>query len=365
MIDVIPVALASGGYDVRVGRGLGDLLGTLDGDLLDRVRLVVVDQNVWAAHEPALRAAFARHGADPVVEVLPAGEGTKSLASLDSLARRFVAARVERSDAVAAVGGGVTCDVTGFVASVYHRGIDWIAVPTTVLAMLDAAIGGKTGVNLDGGKNLIGSFHQPRGVLCDLDVLVTLPPREHVSGLAEAVKSAVIADRALFERIAADADGVRDCRSEVLAGTIAGAVAVKAGVVADDERESGRRAILNFGHTVGHALESATAFGRWTHGEAISVGMAVSLDLSVRVLGLAETDRSRVVSCLAALGLPTADPSTPAPAILTRLAGDKKSAGGEPRFVLTERIGSASFGHRVAQSVVVESLAAFFAKEDR
>jgi 3-dehydroquinate synthase len=351
----VSVGLGDRGYEVTVGDDLGALLAGVPADLLSRIRAVIVDSRVRAV-QPQRMAAIAERVGDVAWVEVAAGEGSKSIARYADLLAVLLDAGLDRGSALLAVGGGVVTDLAGFVAATLLRGIDWVALPSSLLAMVDASVGGKTGINHAGAKNVVGAFHQPRAVVVDVGFLPTLDPRELRSGMAEVVKAGVIADLSLFERVARDPAACRDPHAPLWIDLIAAAIAVKAEVVVGDEREAGRRAILNFGHTVGHALEAATGMVRLTHGEAVAVGMVVAARLSVREVGLPADDAARLERCLVELGLPVREVGVSSAEVCRWLGLDKKRVEGVARFVLTPRLGSASFGHRIAEDIVIAEL---------
>jgi 3-dehydroquinate synthase len=267
-------------------------------------------------------------------------------------------ARLERKSLVVALGGGVVGDLAGFVAATYLRGIPFVQIPTTLLAQVDSSVGGKTGVNLPQGKNLVGSFHQPRLVLCDLETLGTLPDREFRSGLAEIIKYGVIYDAALFHRLERDMPRLvaRDAAS--LTSVIARSCEIKAEVVSQDETESGLRAILNFGHTIGHALEAISKYGKFLHGEAISLGQVAAGRISRTLTGFSDADEQRLARLLTAAGLPTRIrlSSAQREALLQAMMLDKKVSGGDVKFVLAKRLGSVEHGHKVPLGEIHQAL---------
>jgi 3-dehydroquinate synthase len=252
----------------------------------------------------------------------------------------------------------VVGDLAGFVAATYLRGIPFVQVPTTLLAQVDSSVGGKVGVNLKAGKNLVGAFYQPRAVMCDLETLKTLPEREYRSGLAEVIKYGIIYDRAFFKRLESGLEKLLARDDATLRRVIARCCEIKAEVVSQDETESGLRAILNFGHTIGHGLEAISSYGKYLHGEAISVGQVAAARISQRVLGLPATEMERITRLFEQAGLPTRSPLSAARRQRLRDAMllDKKSAGGEVRFVLAEAIGKVRFGQRVPAEVLAETL---------
>ena len=290
--------------------------------------------------------------------VLRAGEGTKNLRTVLSCYDWLARNRFERDSFLIALGGGVVGDVAGFVAATYLRGLPFVQVPTTLLAQVDSSVGGKVGVNLKAGKNLVGAFHQPRIVLADLSTLKTLPDREFRAGLAEVIKYGIIHDADLFARLERDVSRMLRRDRRVLMDVAARCCEIKAEVVRQDERESGRRAILNFGHTIGHALEALGGYSRYLHGEAIAIGQAAAARISARQLGLPADQVRRVYRLLERAGLPVRVSLTAGQCrrVLRLMRLDKKARGGELRFVLVKRIGEAVWGQRVPEEVVIESL---------
>ncbi|MCA1816947.1 MAG: 3-dehydroquinate synthase [Acidobacteria bacterium] len=344
-----------GGYEIVVGAGALGLLGESARAALDpRARRVVVvsDARVCALYGERARASLKAAGYEVSRWLAPAGERAKSLRNVGRALDFFRERGVERTDAVVALGGGVVGDLAGFAAAVHLRGVSFLQVPTTLLAQVDASVGGKTGVNTRAGKNLVGAFHQPAGVVADTETLRTLPPRELTAGFCEMIKHGAVGDRRLFARTRdflarrAGDDSPRLVDDE-LAELIALHCAFKAKIVAADERETAEREgalsrrVLNFGHTVGHALEAVTNYRRFRHGEAVGYGMIVAGEVA-RALGLlAASELESLRGAVALAGrLPRAD-DLEAEEILRAAAGDKKSAGGELRWVLLERIGRA------------------------
>ncbi|MDQ6656202.1 MAG: 3-dehydroquinate synthase [Verrucomicrobiota bacterium] len=350
----IPVQAGGASYEAVVGSGLLAESGSEVAAVLRGPRCVVIaDENTAAHFAPTALASFAAAGFQPTLITVPAGEKSKSLEQVGSVCDAMTAARLDRSSFVVALGGGVVGDLAGFAAAIYHRGIPHVQVPTTLLAQVDSSIGGKTAVNTAAGKNLLGAVHQPALVLADVDVLSTLPRREFTQGFAEIIKHAAIADAVMFELLR---------RGEVsdLAGLVARNIAIKAIVVAEDERDvSGRRAILNFGHTIGHAIERAGGYQRFLHGEAISLGIAAACKVSVRRAGLPAADRQTVITTLEAFGLPTRLPADfPRELILPALAADKKFERGEVRFVVAPKLGSAYLTSDVTMDDLEQAIAA-------
>ncbi|MFA5121565.1 3-dehydroquinate synthase [Zavarzinia sp.] len=366
----VPVSLGERSYDIHIGAGAIDRLGAGVRDLFPRGRaLIVTDETVARLHlaraEASLDAAGVKHQA---IVVAP-GEGSKSFPVLERVMDRLLDARIERRDAVVALGGGVIGDLAGFAAAIAKRGVDFVQVPTTLLSQVDSSVGGKTGINTPHGKNLVGAFHQPRLVLADIALLETLPRRELLAGYAEVVKYGLLGDADFFDWLEVHGPalvaGDRAARIEAVRRS----VAAKAAIVARDERETGDRALLNLGHTFGHALEAATGFGpRLLHGEGVAIGMRLAFDLSVQ-LGLCPgQDAVRARRHMAAVGLPTAPGDIEgatalaaelAPqALIHHMAQDKKVKDGKLTFILARRIGEAFITQDVAIEAVEQVLRA-------
>ncbi len=314
----LTVTLPASSYDIHVGRGLLASVGELC--RLDRRVLIVTDDGVPAAYAARV-ASFAKH---PTLVTVPQGEGSKSLPTLGSLLSTMLEAGFTRTDAVVAVGGGVVGDLAGFAAATFMRGIDFYNIPTTLLAQVDSSIGGKTAVNLDGVKNCVGAFYQPRAVIIDPDLLSTLPARQVSAGLAEAIKMAATSDAALFERME------HEDLFAILDDIIVGSLKIKRDIVERDERESSLRRVLNFGHTLGHGYESAASLRGLLHGECVALGM---LPLA------SESARARLIPVLEKAGLPTAC-DLPIDEVLAPVAHDKKADGSAIRYIYVDTIGS-------------------------
>jgi 3-dehydroquinate synthase len=334
-------------YEVRVGSGLLAGAGEQLRPLLQRSRVAVVtDETVGRLHGGALTAALTAAGVEPTLVPVPPGEGSKSFRELESLSDRLLALDLDRQDLIVAFGGGVVGDLAGLAAAIYKRGIDFVQIPTTLLAQVDSSVGGKTAIDTARGKNLIGAFWQPRLVLCDLDVLSTLPERELRAGYAEVLKYGLLGDAAFFDRLEAHGARVLAREPEALAFAVARSVGMKAEIVGEDARESGRRALLNLGHTFGHALEAETGFGAGLlHGEAVALGCALAYRFSARLGLCPAADAARVEAAIAAAGLPArlAEAGGPfaADRLLAHMWRDKKAEGGALVFVLAHGIGQA------------------------
>ena len=320
---------------------------------------VVTTADVWALHGNIVERALA--GRQHQVLFFPGGEPRKKMAEVESLAEQMVEGGGDRSSVVVAFGGGIVTDVAGFLAAVFMRGIPVIQIPTTLLAQVDAAVGGKTGVNLVAGKNLVGSFHQPLVVLIDPAVLHTLPEREYRAGLCEIIKCGVIRDADLFHQLAEHSRQVFAQEPAIVDRIIAAAVRIKAEVVTADEREGDLRRILNFGHTVGHALEAETHYERFLHGEAVAFGMHVATALAESVVGLPVADAAQIHTVIRKYGpIPSLDGITPAN-LFARLAADKKTVQGKVHFVLPVKIGAVKIVTGVNDRAVIHAMEAVLA----
>ena len=343
----IPVQLALNPYNVVIGAGSLQHLGVelvASGVKAPRKVLVVSNPDVAGPYGDTVLASLRTSGFDAELLVIDAGEDQKHLATVSQIhdaAHRF---RLERGSLMVALGGGVVGDMTGFAAATWLRGIAVVQVPTTLLAMVDAAIGGKTGVNHPGGKNLIGAFHQPKLVLIDPETLNTLPAREFRAGMAEVIKYGVIGDPELFALLE-DAEQLSDASTlpvQTLQTILERSAQAKADVVAADEREGGRRAILNYGHTFGHVVENLTGYGTWLHGEAVAIGMVAVGELAVQRGDWTPEHAARQKRLIQKCGLPTVWPPLNQDAVLNTLQGDKKVLDGKVRFVIPDSIGSVS-----------------------
>src|SRR3989440_4597027 len=305
-VRIVKVPLGSRSYQIKIGPGLLDRLGPECAQLnLSRQCAIISDVHVAHRFAKAAQRSLSKSGFDPVLLKLAAGETAKNLKTVGVCFDQLAAHQLERKSFIAALGGGVVGDLAGFVAATYLRGIPFTQVPTTLLAQVDSSVGGKVGVNLKAGKNLVGAFHQPRLVLCDLDTLATLPAREYRAGLAEVIKYGIIYDGKLFRQLERDLPKLLRPDRKTLAAIVARCCEIKAEVVRQDEREAGLRAILNFGHTIGHALEAISSYGKYLHGEAISIGQVAAARLSAQVLGLSQIDVERIRAVFERAGLPT------------------------------------------------------------
>jgi 3-dehydroquinate synthase len=342
------VELGPRSYDILVGAGLIGEAGRAMAPVLRRKRVfIVTDETVAPLHLPALEASLEQAGIAFDKAILPAGEQTKSFDRLADLADRILAAGVERGSTLVALGGGVIGDLAGFAASIVLRGIDFVQIPTTLLAQVDSSVGGKTGINTPRGKNLVGSFHQPRLVLADIDALATLPRRQLLAGYAEVVKYGLLGDAAFFAWLEQNGVALLAGDADLQREAVKRSCAAKAAVVADDEREAGRRALLNLGHTFGHALEAECGFSdTLLHGESVAVGMALAFELSARLGLCPRADAARAIRHLAAVGLPTTlgaigRRSWNVDRLIDHMNHDKKVADGRIAFILVRGIGDA------------------------
>jgi 3-dehydroquinate synthase len=355
----VAVPLGSRSYPIFVGAGLLSSLGRLCAEReLGRRCAVVSDDRVARLYAKPALAALRSAGFEPLLICVPHGEKSKSLKSVRAGCDQLAAARLERSSFIVALGGGVVGDLAGFLAAIYLRGIPFVQAPTTLLAQVDSSVGGKVGVNLKAGKNLVGAFHQPRFVLCDLRTLNSLPPREFRSGLAEVIKYGIIADAPLFARLERDLPRLLRRDAGVLADVVARCCELKARVVRQDETETGLRAILNFGHTIGHAIENISGYGKYLHGEAIAIGQVAAAKLSAQLTGLSADDAARIERLFRRAGLPAAVRFSAAARarLLAAMQRDKKVSAGRVKFVLARRIGRVEPGHEVPPALLEEVL---------
>jgi 3-dehydroquinate synthase len=338
-VEILDVELADRSYPILIGAGLLESGTEIDARVAARDLLIVSNTTVAPLYMAALRRALA--GRRILECILPDGEVHKTLSNLSRVLDVLVANRYARDAGVVALGGGVIGDLAGFAAACYQRGVDFIQVPTTLLAQVDSSVGGKTGVNHVGGKNLIGAFHQPKVVFCDVDSLRTLPPRELSAGLAEVVKYALLGDAAFFAWLEDHAEALLAQEPAALTEVIGRCCGMKAGIVRRDEREQGERALLNLGHTFGHAIESTTGYGEWLHGEAVGAGLLMAASMSVRCGWLPASDLARIEALLRRLGLTRDTAGITARDALEHMRIDKKVKAGRLRLVLLRRIGEA------------------------
>jgi 3-dehydroquinate synthase len=361
----VAVGLGDRAYEVAIGHGLLDEAGAWIAPFARRKRVAVIsDETVWGLHGLRLTAALGAAGLTASPIVIPPGEQTKSFAGLADVTDRLLALNLDRGDLIVAFGGGVVGDLAGFAAAIYKRGIDFVQIPTTLLAQVDSSVGGKTAIDVPAGKNLVGAFHQPRLVVADLDVLSTLPEREMRAGYAEVIKYGLLGDFGFFEWLEANTGKVLAREPEALSHAVARSVEMKAEIVAEDETEQGRRALLNLGHTFGHALEAETGFGAsLLHGEAVAAGQAIALRFSAAQGLCPSQDAARAERAIAKAGLPTRLSEIPghpfgAERLVAHMAQDKKAEGGRLTFILSHGIGRAFVARAVDAGVVADFLLA-------
>jgi 3-dehydroquinate synthase len=355
----VQVPLGSRSYDIFIGPGLLQRLGPECARLkLGRRGIILTDSNVGPLYQAGVVESLQKAGFEAATVSIPAGEASKNLRTVQACYDRLAAERLERNSFVVALGGGVVGDLAGFVAATYLRGIAFVQVPTSLLAQVDSSVGGKVGVNLKAGKNLVGAFYQPRLVLCDLSTLSTLPIRELRAGLSEIIKYGIIYDASLFARLEKLMPRLLACDLPALAPVIARCCEIKAEVVGQDETEGGLRAILNFGHTIGHAIEAIAGYGKYLHGEAIAIGQVAAARLSTRLLGLPEAEACRIEALLRKTGLPVAirlnRPQRER--LFSAMKSDKKVANGIVRFVLASKLGRVAGGQSVPEALIAEVL---------
>lgn len=338
-MNIVTVNLGSRSYEILVAPGLISEAGPrIQAAGLKGKASIITDSNVAPHYLEKVKASLSDSGYDTTSHIFPAGEGSKSMTEVEKLSRELIQAGHNRSSFVVALGGGVTGDLAGFVAAIFYRGIPFVQIPTTIVSQVDSAVGGKTGVNAPEGKNLIGAFHQPRLVLTDPDTLLTLPGREFREGFAEVIKHAAIRDEDMLEDLEAYDPADQNTPSDLIARN----VAIKARVVEEDEQEtSGTRALLNFGHTIGHGIEASVPYGTLLHGEAISLGIRAALRLSEKHAGLPAEASKRILKLLEHYQLPLKlSDEISTELVLEKLSRDKKFSGGKRTFVLLDRLGN-------------------------
>jgi len=352
----VDVALGTRSYPIWIGAGLLADAARWRAAIRGRHVLVVTNETIAPLYLARVQAGLL--GLDHASLVLPDGESHKTLANTAAVFDALAALGANRDATILALGGGVIGDLAGFAAACWMRGIDFVQLPTTLLAMVDSSVGGKTGVNLAAGKNLVGAFHQPRAVVVDSDTLATLPAREYRAGLAEVVKYGAIGDTAFFAWLEAHADALAARDADALVEAIAVSCRHKAGVVARDEHEQGERALLNFGHTFAHALETQTGYGTLLHGEAVSIGMVLAANLSADLGRAPRADAERLAALLRALGLPVTPPACDPQRLLTLMRLDKKNLSGRLRLILWRGIGLAEIVPDIDEQAILHVLEA-------
>jgi 3-dehydroquinate synthase len=357
-MHTLSLALGERSYPIHIGEGLLDDAALFAPHVKGK-RVVIVTNPVVQSHYAArVGAAIAQAGGKPFTVLTEDGEQAKSWAGLDGVIDALLAAQVGRDAVLVALGGGVVGDLGGFAAAVYQRGIPFLQVPTTLLAQVDSSVGGKTAINHARGKNMVGAFHQPLAVIADVATLDTLPERELRAGIAEVIKHGFILDLPFVDWLEANMDKLLVRDRAALAHAVRRSCELKADVVAADERESGLRAILNFGHTFGHAIEAGVGYGEWLHGEAVGTGMVMAAELSALAGTLRREDAARVKALVARAGLPRKAPNLGAERYLELMQVDKKAAGGKLRFILLKGLGRATLRGDIDERLVRQAIAA-------
>lgn len=356
-MEKISVELGERSYDISIGSNILDGIGdNLTSFGLSPKAAIVSNPTVFSLYGERVSASIRKAGFDLIAVIIPDGEEYKDLLRVQQIYDDLLRQRLDRSSALIALGGGVIGDITGFAASTYMRGISYVQVPTTLLAQVDSSVGGKTGVNHRLGKNMIGTFWQPKLVWIDVETLKTLSQRELLAGLAEVIKYGVIYDRELFDFLEANKDQILNFDSKALTHIIKRSCKIKADVVSKDERESGLRAILNYGHTIGHAIETVTGYTRFLHGEAVALGMYLEARLA-RILNLMGGEELvRIKALLDSYGLPSEMPDIDINEMLSSMQLDKKAVAGELKFILPEKIGEVRIQKGVPEEAIRESL---------
>lgn len=362
-LEKVQVSLGERSYDILIGTNLIDGADATLRNVLKNPRVAIItDENVAALHLESLQTSLTEAGIEHSALIFPPGESSKSIATYGDLMSRLLDNRIQRDEALIALGGGVIGDLTGFAASTLRRGVDFIQIPTTLLSQVDSSVGGKTGINAPQGKNLIGAFYQPRIVLADISTLDTLPRREVLAGYAEVVKYGLLGDYAFFEWLEANGQKVIEGDTGARIYAVEQSVKAKADIVAQDERESGVRALLNLGHTFGHALEAETGYGaHLNHGEAVAIGMMMAAELSAQLGFLDRQDCGRIRAHFKSVGLPVAVPQIDgilwtAEKLLAHMRQDKKISGGKITLILMNAIGDAFSTKTIDESDILSLL---------
>ncbi len=340
-MKTLSVNLGERSYPIHIGAGLCTQARLIPEKLLKGKAVVITNETVAPLYLDAVLGGLRAGGAECIPIVLPDGEAYKNWETLNKIFDALLSYRCERKTPLIALGGGVIGDLTGFAAASYQRGVPFIQIPTTLLAQVDSAVGGKTGINHPQGKNMVGAFYQPQVVIADMDTLRTLPPRELAAGLAEVIKYGFIRDPDFLDWLEKNIDRLNALEPEALAFAVERSCRNKADVVANDERETGERALLNFGHTFGHAIEAGMGYGSWLHGEAVAAGMVMAARFSEKLGLIGKADVQRVVDILARAKLPITAPGLGADRYLDLMGHDKKVEGGKIKFILLRKPGDA------------------------
>lgn len=357
MLTTVSVALGERSYEIRIGPNvLREAATSLQALKFGQRGAIVTDDTVGSLYAESLQAELRKGGFEVALCTVPAGEKSKNLDQLAGLYDKLLDAKLDRKSFLIALGGGVVGDLAGYVAATYLRGIPFVQIPTTLLAQVDSSVGGKVGVNLPRGKNLVGAFYQPRLVLVDTKTLETLPIREYRAGLAEVIKYGIIYDAALFNQLEKEADRVLKRDLSLMEKVVARCCQIKADVVSKDEREDGLRAILNFGHTIGHAIEAVTQYGTYLHGEAIAVGMVLAARLSQRRGHLGAGEANRIQRIFERYGFDLSQENFDFDSLLNAMRLDKKALAGKLRFVLAKKIGEVFITDEVTEADLREVL---------
>src|SRR3954470_10990204 len=357
-MESLRLALGSRSYPIHIGRGLLDSAELYAPHVKGRQAAIVSNEVVAPLYLARAKAALERAGGRPIEIVVSDGEQAKDWRTLQQVFDALLAARCGRDCVIVALGGGVVGDLAGFAAATYQRGVDYLQVPTTLLAQVDSSVGGKTAINHPMGKNMIGAFHQPRAVISDVATLDTLPDRELRSGVAEVIKHGFALDAAFVDWLESNIEKILRKEPAALAYAVRRSCELKARVVAADERESGERALLNFGHTFGHAIETGAGYGIWLHGEAVAAGMVMAAELSALMGQLKKTEVSRLRELVRRAGLPVKGPSLAPERLIELMTVDKKAAKGRTRFVLLDSLGRAVLRSDVDERLVRQAIVA-------
>jgi 3-dehydroquinate synthase len=356
-MNTLQLDLGERSYPIHIGSQLLDQAGLYKKHIKGTFTAVVTNETVAPLYADRVVKTLEGIGQKVKLIVLPDGEAFKTWEVLQKIFDGLLENSADRKTTLVALGGGVIGDMTGFAAACYMRGIRFIQVPTTLLSQVDSSVGGKTGINHPLGKNMVGAFHQPQAVIADLDTLKTLPPEELAAGLAEVIKHGAIADPEFLSWIEKSQDALNNCDPVAMEFAVRRSCEIKSQVVAQDEKEGGIRAILNFGHTFGHAIEAGMGYGAWLHGQAVGCGMVMAADLSVRVGLLSNADASRLKKIIQALHLPTQPPKLGVDRFMELMSVDKKAEGGEVRYILLNGLGQAKI-QTVDDDLVIQTLIA-------